>query len=470
MKFKFENLGLLDQVDLELADLTLICGENNTGKTYATYAVYGFLRSWRQILRFLLEGEIDALLKNDNHYSIDLASIFDGKIDEYFARMGKEYIGILPRAFATDSKVFEKTVCIPQSGSVTDFLTRPYQQVVKSGPSGKILATLKKEANSAVLEVLVADADIQQRPFGGLTDFLADAITDIVFAQHLPRTHISSAERTGAAIFRKELDFARTGLLKRINEIDSKELKRNPIKIFQAIDAADYAWPVEDNVEFVRQLEDIDKHTGELATEHPELLEAFDTLLGGSYKVVRQQLVFQTKGIGKQRFTMNEASSCIRALLDVGFYLRCRARKGDLFMIDEPELNLHPKNQRAFARLVAQMVNAGVKIFITTHSDYLVKELNTLIMLNQRTTHTCEIQNRYGYNDAELLDPSKVRLYMTGMSTKVGTGSGRRGKIRILRLAKIYHDRGIEVESFDETIEIMNSIQNEILFGGGVFS
>jgi predicted ATPase len=52
MEYRFENLGLLDQADLEIADLTLICGENNTGKTYATYAVYGFLRSWRGILRF----------------------------------------------------------------------------------------------------------------------------------------------------------------------------------------------------------------------------------------------------------------------------------------------------------------------------------------------------------------------------------------------------------------------------------
>ena len=47
MKFTFEKLGLLDYVEVELADLTLICGENNTGKTYVTYAIYGFLRSWR---------------------------------------------------------------------------------------------------------------------------------------------------------------------------------------------------------------------------------------------------------------------------------------------------------------------------------------------------------------------------------------------------------------------------------------
>lgn len=461
MKFHFENLGLLDQVDIELADLTLVCGENNTGKTYATYAVYGFLRSWRQILRFLLEAEIDELLKDAGEYRIDLAKMFDGRVDAYLERMGKAYVSGLPRAFATDSNFFEKTICVPTSGKVTDYVTQAYQRSVQAGPSGKVLATLKKEAGSSLLEVLVADPEVQQRSFGGLTDFIADAIADLVFAQHLPRVHIASAERTGAAIFRKELDMARTRMLKTLNEIDSKELKRNPLKILQGIDT-DYAWPVEDNVDFVRQLEDLDKRTGELAEAHPELLAAFDAIIGGSYKVVKQQLVFQAKGAGKQRFTMNEASSCIRALLDVGFYLRCRARAGDLFIIDEPELNLHPKNQRAFARLVARMVNAGIKVFITTHSDYLVKEINTLIMLNQRTAHTLSVQQQYGYDDAELINPQHIRLYMTGLRKPLFG----RGKLRTLILATIYPDRGIEVGTFDETIETMNTIQGEILYGG----
>ena len=465
MKYKFENLGLLDQVDLEIADLTLICGENNTGKTYVTYAVYGFLRSWREILRFVLEDEIDQLLKDSNQYRIDLAQMFAGKVDSYLERMGKAYVSGLPRAFATDNDVFDKTVCVPSTCHETDFLSPLYQRTVQAGTSGKVLATLQKEVGSAMLDVLVADPDVLQRPFGGLTDFISDAIADVVFAQHLPRVHIASAERTGAAIFRKELDMARTRMLKAINQIDSKELKRNPFKILQEIDA-DYAWPVEDNVDFVRQLEDIDKRTSELAAGNPELLEAFNAIIGGSYKVVKQQLVFQAKGAGKQRFTMNEASSCIRALLDVGFYLRCRARAGDLFIIDEPELNLHPKNQRAFARLVARMVNVGIKVFITTHSDYLVKELNTLIMLNQRSNHTCMVQQMHDYADAELLDPSKVRLYMTGVANKSADGARRRAKIRTLRLATIHVDRGIEVETFDDTIDIMNAIQSEILYGG----
>jgi hypothetical protein len=354
----------------------------------------------------------------------------------------------------------KKTICLPSTCKATNYVTQPYQRSVQAGPSGKVLATLKKEAGSSLLEVLVADTEILQRSFGGLTDFIADAIADLVFSQHLPHVHIASAERTGAAIFRKELDMARTRMLKTLNEIDSKELKRNPLKILQGIET-DYAWPVEDNVDFVRQLEDIDKRTAELAEANPELLAAFDAIIGGSYKVVKQQLVFQAKGAGKQRFTMNEASNCIRALLDVGFYLRCRARAGDLFIIDEPELNLHPKNQRAFARLVARMVNAGIKVFITTHSDYLAKELNTLIMLNQRTSHTQAVQQQYGYVDAELIDPQRIRLYMTGVQ-KAATG---RGKVRTLIPANIYPDRGIEVGTFDDTIETMNTIQSEILYG-----
>ncbi|MGI9212002.1 MAG: AAA family ATPase, partial [Methylococcaceae bacterium] len=226
MKFHFEQLGLLDDADIELADLTLICGENNTGKTYATYAVYGFLRSWRQILRFLLEDEINRLLADTNQYRIDLALLFDGKVDSYLERMGKAYVSGLPRALAAESNVFENTICVINSCKATDFLTQAYQRTVQADASGKVLATLNKEAGNTLLDVLVADAEGLQQPFGGLTDFIINAMADIVFAEHLPRVHSASAERTGAAIFRKELDMARTRMLKAIHQIDSKELKR----------------------------------------------------------------------------------------------------------------------------------------------------------------------------------------------------------------------------------------------------
>ena len=49
MKFKIKNLGVLKQAEFTLGDLTIIRGSNNTCKTYATYAVFCFLFTWKQI-------------------------------------------------------------------------------------------------------------------------------------------------------------------------------------------------------------------------------------------------------------------------------------------------------------------------------------------------------------------------------------------------------------------------------------
>lgn len=43
MKVSLKNVGMLDEAEFEVGDLTIICGENNTGKTYATYSLYGYL-------------------------------------------------------------------------------------------------------------------------------------------------------------------------------------------------------------------------------------------------------------------------------------------------------------------------------------------------------------------------------------------------------------------------------------------
>ena len=75
------------------------------------------------------------------------------------------------------------------------------------------------------------------------------------------------------------------------------------------------------------------------------------------------------------------------------------------------------------------------------------------------------MQAQYGYVDAELLAPEKVRLYMTDTALRAAPDGGRRSRFKTLTPADISPDRGIEVATFDDTIEVMNAIQSEILFG-----
>ena len=90
-------------------------------------------------------------------------------------------------------------------------------------------------------------------------------------------------------------------------------------------------------------LEDVAKGQSFVAQEHSKILVDFADIIGGEYTITQDdQLYYIPKGM-QRGLTMVESSSAVRSLLDLGFYLRHVARKGDLLMVDEPELNLHPE-------------------------------------------------------------------------------------------------------------------------------
>jgi predicted ATPase len=48
MYFELKNIGAIKHAKIELGKLTVICGKNNTGKTYINYTLYGFLNHLRE--------------------------------------------------------------------------------------------------------------------------------------------------------------------------------------------------------------------------------------------------------------------------------------------------------------------------------------------------------------------------------------------------------------------------------------
>ena len=261
-------------------------------------------------------------------------------------------------------------------------------------------------------------------------------------------------------MFRKELDFARNRFF---DEMGRSDGDFNPMD-FLFKHHQDYPSPVKVNADFIRRIERIAKEDSFLVQKHQHILDEFSDIIGGVYVAEGNDTIyFETKS--RLRLTMGESSSAVRSLLDIGFYLRHVARAGDLLIVDEPELNLHPRNQRRVARLFARLVNLGVRIFATTHSDYIVKELNTLIMLKQDKPHLRRIAKEEGYQPDELLDPTKVKVFVAERPL-AETGSKRRRLIYpTLIPANVEPQLGIEVRSFDETINEMNAIQDAIMWG-----
>ena len=467
MKIMVENLGVLRQAEFSLGDLTIICGKNNTGKTYATYALYGFLEGWRnthsdETIR-ITNRRIGDLL-NRGVARIDLLE-YVRNTDKIIDELCESYTEFLPRIFATSKerlqnsrfRIYLDEDRISESAKSLSF-EREYRAQKR-----RVVSISKKKESMTLEASLLMDKSDTEIPESLVRRLISEAINEILFARFLPDTFISSAERTGAAIFRKELNFARNRLLKEMSRSDDN---MDPLEIlFKSYQ--DYALPVEKNVEFTRQIEDHVKHTSFLAEEHPAVLERFAEIIGGAYKVNRDRgLYFAPRG-ARVKLNMGESASGVRSMLDIGFYLHHVAKRGDILMVDEPELNLHPENQRRMARLFACLTNLGIKVFITTHSDYIIKELNTLIMLNHDEPHLKRVAEREGYENSELISAEKAKVYVAEKAPVRLEGSRRKTRCHTLTEADVDPKVGIEVQAFDETIDKMNEIQQDILWGDG---
>ena len=84
----------------------------------------------------------------------------------------------------------------------------------------------------------------------------------------------------------------------------------------------------------------------------------------------------------KKDLPLMRASSMISELAPVVLYLRHVVGSGDLLIIEEPESHLHPAMQAAFARELARAVRAGVRIVMTTHSEWFLEQIGNLVRLS----------------------------------------------------------------------------------------
>jgi ABC-type lipopolysaccharide export system ATPase subunit len=462
MKVKVKNLGVLKQAEFEVGDLTIICGGNNTGKTYATYALYGFLYLWDFYLvpDFLDDNDIDILFTKGS-IKMELDYINKNR-DEIFKTVCANYLKELPAIFAASEKYFVNTTFEIIVDEI-DF-KRIEKVMPEVGPDIKkpIFSLYKKLNENFILINIIADTDIiNDISKDGIIRQINAAIAQTLFKDIFPKAFIASIERTGAALFRNELDFSRNRLLERLS-IRDKDISPNDL-LASYFDKG-YALPVNHDVDFIRTLENVFKTDSIIAKNNPDILESFDLMSGGKYISNKEGLYFIPEN-SHVKLTMGESASSVRSLLNLGVYIKHIASPGSILMIDEPELNLHPMNQRRMARLLAKLVNAGVKVFITTHSDYILKEFNTLIMLNNNERIAGRVMNEYDYSENELLDIKKIKAYIAKKALIKIEGVSKRKKCNTFIPAKI--DRyGIEIAEFDDTINVMNEIQEKLYYEG----
>ena len=118
--------------------------------------------------------------------------------------------------------------------------------------------------------------------------------------------------------------------------------------------------------------------------DHAERLERH--ILRGAIRVERtasdyNEFFYRPEG-WKSDLPLMRVSSMVSELAPVVLYLRYLVQPGDMLIIEEPEAHLHPAMQAVFARELARLARSGIRLIVTTHSEWLLDQFANLVRLS----------------------------------------------------------------------------------------
>ena len=436
LQIEVKNFGPIERAMIDLRPLTVFVGPSNTGKSYLATLIYSLHRFWKydphvdSRLGYMRDREF--LLTAAHGLARDVAvkqamqkwarrrqpsrlplrrareevpSIIANRLWELMAfHSGEEMVEAIERAFGASSDDLRRkgarrsaSVLIGRNNSLMNKKMAPSytikfnHRVSSSGeftPASPIILTYRHPRDS-VLRWLPSHLSMAGSSHGEGTrpGFDAEGIARGV-APFIINSLLSPL--TSQAYY---LPSSRTGIMNSHQVVVSSLIRgavsgglRNepPVDTLSGVSA-----------DFLERLLRLDR-TQQLFRERREKVaskamraagEIEQYLLSGEIHKVDSPsgypwFFYQPKG-WESVIPLTRTSSMVSELAPVVLYLRYVVEPGNVLIIDEPEAHLHPKAQREFMRQIAAVVKAGVRVIITTHSEWVLEELANIVYASE---------------------------------------------------------------------------------------
>lgn len=434
MIIELSNIGPVKNMKLDLSKpLITFMGLNGTGKTYVSYIIYSLLRGFKSNFSILKESvsedpdTISGALNMDDFYAClnEQIVILNAQISHLF-NLSEE-----------DEQFKDASVEIVTS-------KEELSEAIKNEDFGITVEdffSFKKDKDGYGFTIKKLNRDHFEKAD---MNFMSMFIFKIM-VYGSPTASMLTAERNGIYTFSRELSINR--FLSSSYPNSQFPSQRYPQPIVDAILEAN-------DLSFVKKQK---SRTSKLAAS----IES--EILFGEMTVSNDgDLLFKSKKM-KKELAFSLASSAVKTVAPITIFLKHVAIFNQMLIIDEPELNLHPKNQILLARIFAKMVNAGIRLIINTHSDYILRELNSLIMLSS-VNETTRKKLKYAkdekihFNDVGVYEFHIVNATEHGVVVKeipvseTGFDSVLIDEV-INKQMNVAQDIYLAVENFDEQIE-----------------
>lgn len=468
MEIKIKNFGPIDNLTFDLdKDLHLIYGQNAIGKSYATYCIYCLLKNIKSKAisnRYLyfdppknhsLELFIKSKLKTlKNNKSIDCTNDFLKLIeDELKEVILKGLQNSLLNTFSSlknlknryTNKNYEIIITISKQEKLTIYSNNEGILNLKYIDHLKKVEIIPKSTKSTKFSLYVNDHKAIGKPNEEefIREFLGYTFSKI-------NRILRSLDFNIRDIY--YLPASRSGLYQALNAFTPiiAELTQNRFFMqHKSIELPSLSEPLAD---YFIDLSTVDKK--HLNKEFESIIKMLqnDILIGEvEYDDKTRRILYKPKGI-ELELNLSEASSMVAELSPLVLYFRhilnnkyastkgrdlffyepyyereSRNKKDrgyDILFIEEPEAHLHPEVQVKLMEIFAKLSTLKLKVFITSHSNYMFNKLNNLLIKKE-------------------IDKNKVMVYHL-VRTKEGTTINSEMKVT---------DEGINDENFQDVSE-----------------
>lgn len=434
MILNIENLGAIKQAKIDLSKkLTLFCGKNSTGKTYAAYVLHAFLTavpSMRDVLSYY--GALREQVKKEGFFTIEKKHVEEWvnlKCEHVRKNLGSIF-GISDDTCDSLFKDFKLTAEISEQDLK--------KAIVKNYFLGKkVYKVKKKEGDNKIY--IEADADSVEN--GAEFVFIMDSLVNSDASRML------TVERNSIYTFKTELSLSRNELIDKIQNLTK------PDSAIELLNASSRRYPatIRESLRIANDLENVQKYKSPFS-EIADRIEN-DLLMGKVSTTPNGDVVFQASSMPKtKQLPFHMSSSIVKTMASLVLFLRHIATKDEWLIIDEPEMNFHPDVQVLLAKIFSLLANNGLRVVVSTHSDYIVREFNNLIMANSVVRKGSAVSlDDMGYSTDMLLDYNDINVVYFD-----------RKKTTITANPLPVDEMGFSIESIDETINQQNEVAENL--------
>jgi energy-coupling factor transporter ATP-binding protein EcfA2 len=487
MKIQVQNLGPLQKAEFDLKPLTVLVGPNNSGKTWLAYLLSGIFGPYgfNEYVEKYVEQDLadyppldEAIekVKQKGIATIDMHAFAEAYADTHFTNVAKLAQSWMGDFMATSPGHFSNLqVSVQLADSKEAFLQRVDQYPLNRNIARGLL-TIRKKAHDRILHIYTTveeESATDQLPGDIIRERIVRFTITILHRSLYSETYVFPTERTTfiAFPFKEEIievddDSSQKKLQATFEERGayhtsdftpetSDDMRRGnaPLPIGNFLHTMVSIYKMDERsrnkrADDARRSLKIKRYIQFAELLETEILEGELHLATPEANFIREIEFHPLEDIKLGIFT---ASSMVKELAPLVLYLRYLAEPGDLLIIDEPELNLHPAAQVKIIEFLALLVDAGLHVLVTTHSTYVVDQLSNLMEASTYTNKKDFVKKFLLERVESFISPEKVAVYEVD-----------NGELKNI----LDQDGSIKWQTFSEVSDLMHYIHVEMIREG----